>query len=102
LEYEQITQKIRYFLDDNGRLAVYPAKFKKRILVLVYLASKFKAQHNYTENDVNELLQQWHVFNDWAMLRRELCDYHFLRRSDDGTSYWLEEQQPTLESFNLS
>ena len=44
-----------------------------------------------TEREVNEVLKQWHTFEDWALLRRELFMYKFLKRYKDGTQYWVNE-----------
>ncbi|HHT53931.1 MAG TPA: DUF2087 domain-containing protein [Clostridiales bacterium] len=96
-----LTYELRNFLDGEGRLKIYPAKQKYKILSLFYLASKFKAGRIYTEKEVNLILNQWHTFGDWAMLRRELYDKGFLCRKPDCTAYWLEEKQPTISSFGL-
>ncbi|MGI6167478.1 MAG: DUF2087 domain-containing protein [Eubacteriales bacterium] len=93
--------ELRKFLDGEGRLKIYLAKQKYKILSLFYLASKFQAGVIYTEKEVNQILNQWHTFGDWAMLRRELYDKGFLNRKSGCTAYWLEEEQPTIMSFGL-
>ena len=94
-------KEIRGFLDYERKLHTYPAKFKKQLFALCYLASKLEHGRQYTESEINDILNQWHTFGDWAALRRDLCDRHFLGREPDGSRYWLEEQQPTLASFGL-
>ena len=94
-------KEIRSFLNKDGKLHTYPARFKKQLFVLCYLASKFKQNAQYTEKEVNEILNEWHTFNDWASLRRDLCDRHFLGREPDGSRYWLEDPSPTLAAFGL-
>lgn len=84
------------FLDTQGRLKTLPVKRKKKIYVLAYLAEKFEPGRIYTEREVNALLNQWHLFHDPATLRRELYDNHFLNRTQNGGSYWLEEPQPAF------
>ena len=96
-----VKKEIKGFLDDEGKLHSYPAKFKKQLYVLFYLASKFEHGVRYTEKEVNKVLNDWHTFSDWASLRRDLSDRHFLGRESSGYSYWLEENQPTLASFGL-
>lgn len=91
--------EIKNFLDGQGRLTGYPSKYKRQIFALFYLASKFERGKRYTEKEVNQLLKDWHTFEDWAMLRRDLCDHGFLRRERDGSMYWPAEDQPTLEAF---
>lgn len=44
-------------------------------------------------------MKAWHTFDDPATLRRELYDYKFLDREKDGSVYWLEYEQPTLENL---
>lgn len=92
---------LRNFLDERKRLTAFPAKRKMKIYALFYLAEKFEAGREYTEREINEILYNWHTFADPATLRRELYDYCFLDRSDDGRSYRLGETQPTKEALGL-
>ena len=101
MENNNYMKEISSFIDEFGRLKQYPVKRKRQIFVLFYLASKFEANKRYTEKDVNQILLEWHTFNDWATLRRDLFDSRFLNRKADGSEYWLEECQPTLESFGI-
>jgi len=80
------------FLDESGRLIQYPARRAKQLVALKYLATKFEPERRYTEKEVNDLLNQWHMFKDWALLRRDLHDSGFLGRSVDGSAYWLNEE----------
>ncbi len=75
------------FLDGSGAVKQWPKKLADKRLVLTYLASKFEFDHSYHEREVNELLQQWHIFGDWALLRRELFEQGFLDRDRSGTDY---------------
>lgn len=92
-------ERIRHFLDPQGRLRLFPAKRKMKILCLFYLAEKFEKDRCYTEREVNDVLLDWHTFADPATLRRELYDYCFLDRSADGRSYRLSPVQPSLEEL---
>ena len=79
------------YLDDNGKFAQFPGKKqkKKQTLMLEYLAEKFTAGKKYTEREVNELLNQYHSFNDPATLRRLMFGSRLINRTLDGRSYWL-------------
>ena len=90
MESNSYTKEIINFLDEKGRLKSYPAKRKRQIFALFYLATKFEADRQYTEKEVNDLLVEWHIFNDWATLRRDLYDLRILNRKPDGSVYWLE------------
>jgi len=94
-------RKINRFLDSQGRLTAYPAKYKLRVFSQFYLASKFDPGLVYSEGEINSVLQAWHSFDDWAMLRRDLYDSRFLGREPDCSQYWLEANQPTLAGFRL-
>ena len=90
------TNSIEPFLDPLGRLKVFPAKRKKKLSALAYLAGKFEQGKIYTEREVNKLLNQWHLFGDPATLRRELYNNRFLDREANGSRYWLEDPQPVF------
>ncbi len=51
------------FLDQNARLLAFPAKHKKKLLALWYLAGKVEAGRQYTEAELNELLNAWTRFS---------------------------------------
>lgn len=80
--------KFRQFLDDAGRIKQIPSKHTKKLAVLEYLTEKFEMGVIYTESQVNEICNRWHTFGDYFLLRRELIDYGFLNRKNDGTQYW--------------
>ncbi len=96
MDLEQI---LKNFLDDRKRLKAFPAKRKMKVYALFYLAGKFEQGIRYTEPEVNDLLDRWHIFHDPATLRRELYNGHFLNREPNGSLYWLEEKQPSMEEF---
>ena len=92
---------LRNFLDANGKLTAFPAKRKMKVCCLFYLVQKFEAEKDYTEQEINNVLLDWHTFADPATLRRELYDYHFLDRSRDGKVYRLAQMQPTPENLGI-
>lgn len=87
------------FLDSTGRLTALPAKHKKKLLALWYLAGKLEAGRQYTEPEINELLDAWTRFHDPATLRRELYNKMLLNRTTDCRCYWRTEELPALEAF---
>ncbi len=83
-----MTQEIlKRFLDDEGKVTVWPSKHSYKVIVLSYLATKFEYDRFYTEKEVNEILKQWHTFTDWPLLRRELIDRHYMARDKNGYNY---------------
>ena len=78
------------FLDAGGKIKQIPVKRAKRMAVLVYLASKFLCNKDYTEEEVNIIIDEWHTFGDYCSLRRELIDNRLMYRTVNGTRYWIE------------
>jgi GNAT superfamily N-acetyltransferase len=84
------------FLDAEGRLFRWPTKRGDQLEVLGLMAAQFTPGQFYSEREVNELLNQWHTFGDWALLRRALFDFGFMDRTSDGARYWRkEDSQPS-------
>lgn len=79
----------RWYFDEAGRLKEFPAKEKKKLVVLRQLAKLFSPDREYTEKEVNRILER--VYGDYATVRRELIEYGFLDRKNDGSLYWLRE-----------
>lgn len=102
IDTDYLINELKNFLDEESKLKAYPTKKKLKILALFYLASKFEKGKRYSEKEVNEILKSWHTFEDWAMLRRDLYDNWFFGREPSGSVYWLEEKQPTFESFDFN
>ena len=98
MEFAHILQN---FLNGDGKLTAFPAKRKMKLYCLFYLSQKFEAEKDYTEQEINNVLLDWHTFADPATLRRELYDYGFLDRSLDGKVYRLAETQPTPEKLGI-
>lgn len=76
-----------------------PAKHKKELLELWYLAGKIEAGQEYSEPEINDLLDEWTLFHDPATLRRELYNKRLLDRTTDCRRYWKAEDIPALEAF---
>jgi hypothetical protein len=78
---------LEQLLDSKQMVTRWPKDPKQRLLVLDYLATKFDQSKVYHELEINELLKQWHTFQDWSGLRRELIDRRYMTRNVDGTEY---------------
>ncbi len=79
---------LKNFTDDQGRITKWPKKQLLKIEVIKYMAEKFESNRYYTEKEVNEIINQWHTYGDYFMLRRGLVDCHFMERTRDGAKYW--------------
>ena len=85
---------LKGYIDEAGKFDRLPGKRQKKRLdtMIDFLASKFEIGKKYTEVEVNEILNQYHSFNDPATLRRLLFGSGKLNRTVDGRSYWLVEE----------
>ncbi len=79
----------RYFPGGpDGPLAEFPAKEKRKVIIIKHLAQRFQPSRKYTEKEVNAILEA--ANHDYVTLRRYLIEYGFLDRLPDGSSYWVK------------
>ncbi len=90
----------RDLINSGGKVSRWPKKPTERKEVLAYLASKFISDRPYDENEVNQILKQWHTYGDWASLRRELVGFGYAVRDKNGTEYWFSTaRKKTVENI---
>ena len=71
-----------------GKITRWPKKNADKKSVIEFLAAKFIFDKIYTEKEVNGIIQQSHLFQDIALLRRELISRRYLARKNDCSEYW--------------
>ncbi|MCK9170691.1 MAG: DUF2087 domain-containing protein [Treponema sp.] len=76
----------------GGIITRWPKKKDEKEAVLKYMRSKFEPGKIYSEREVNEIINRWHSFGDYALVRREMYDHFLLERTPDGKKYWLENR----------
>lgn len=80
---------IENYIDENGAIKTFPAKEKKKIIVLSEITKNFSKGRKYSEKEINRILKR--VYEDYATIRRTLIEYGFLERSNDCNNYWIKE-----------
>ncbi len=80
---------IKAYMNENGALDQFPAKEKKKIIILREIMKNFKQDREYPEDEVNKILER--IYSDYATLRRALIEYGFLDRSNDCSVYRVKE-----------
>ena len=82
----------RYF-GKNGQLIIkiFPAKEKKKIIILQKLMENFQPGRNYSEKEVNEILRRY--YEDFVTVRRYLIQYGFMARDKTGANYRINTHQ---------
>lgn len=73
----------------EGPLKTFSVKEKYKLVVVQEISKRFVAKQIYTEKEVNQILK--FVYHDFATLRRYLIEYGFLKRTPDGSRYWLNQ-----------
>lgn len=71
----------------GGRLTRFPNREKRWLVILRWLATLFEPGVRYSEKEVNATLTRVH--EDYALMRRDLVEYGFMRRARGGGDYWL-------------
>ncbi|MGG0176844.1 metalloregulator ArsR/SmtB family transcription factor [Gottfriedia acidiceleris] len=68
---------INNFFTKEGKLKIYPAQRKKKLVVLAHMIKGLEFGRVYQEKEINEYLKEFH--EDYATLRRELimCQYMY-------------------------
>ena len=84
---EEKTSMLKNFLDEQGRVTKWPAKFKVKVEVIKYISGKFELNRVYTEKEVNAIINEWHTYGDYFMLRRGLITSNEFTRKRDGSEY---------------
>ena len=72
---------------NSPALKRYPAREKKKIVILKEICKQFESNKKYAESDLNLILEKF--LDDTATLRRGLVSYGLMERERDGSLYWL-------------
>lgn len=80
------TRALRHY-DPLGRVASWPVRRSVQRALMWGLWMRFDAARRYSEREVNEVLNAWHVYGDHCTLRRELIEMKLLTRKDGGAEY---------------
>jgi len=81
---------LKDFCTPDGKIRAFPAQRKKFEAILRYVLRAFEPGVRYSEKEVNQIIARFN--EDTATLRRELVDYHWLKREGGGGAYWRPEQ----------
>lgn len=94
-------ERVARLFDAEGRLTRWPPKANQRRLCLWVLWSRFPVHAALDEIAVNAHLNRRHSFGDPALMRRELVDGGFVRRTVDGREYRRIECRPEPDALAL-
>lgn len=80
---------IETYFNEDGSLKGYPAREKKKIIVLEEITHNFKKNYKYSEKELNKILKK--IYEDYATIRRALIEYGYFERNNDCSEYWIRE-----------
>lgn len=75
------------FLNISQLVERYPAKLSEKQIVLSYISSGIEMDKVYTEKEINTLIKSRISFDDYVTIRRDLYDFGYLDRLENGTAY---------------
>ena len=81
-----MTQKT--LINEFDKIIRWPKKQSDKTNIIEFLSSKFEFDKQYSEKDVNVIINRYHSFNDVPLLWIELISRQYLARKDDGSAYW--------------
>jgi hypothetical protein len=84
VEFEVWERKVLNTFVRGDKIREIPAGYKKRLVILKWLAEFFDEGRKYAELEVNELIGRHHP--DFSTLRRELIDRKLMQR--ERGEYW--------------
>jgi hypothetical protein len=93
-----IARKTLMQFDQAGRLVRLPNKFSVQQMAMWVLWTRFAPRRDYTEKEVNAIVNAQHTFGDPATLRRELINMKLLGRESDCSRYWKEARRPDADT----
>lgn len=92
---------IMRFMDGKGRIKTWAAKKEVKFEILKYISTKFEHGRFYSEKEVNKVIEDWHTFGDYFLIRRGLIDNWLLSRTKSGSRYWKEERDTYTDIIRI-
>lgn len=88
-EEQQVLETMFHSLNPL-KLKQFPAKEKKKIIVLRTIMKGLDEQKRYHEQELNEYLKA--IYDDYVTIRRYLIEYGYLERTNDCKEYWVKQK----------
>ncbi|MDR1804484.1 MAG: GNAT family N-acetyltransferase [Treponema sp.] len=72
----------------DGKIQRWPKKTAEKEAVLGFIASKVPPEGKLAEKEINRIIMQNILFDDFTLIRRELIERGYLARTRDCREYW--------------
>lgn len=93
VEYDLWERKVLRIFLEGDRITQIPARYKKKLVILKWLANHFQEGVRYTEAEVNEIIEAHHA--EYTSLRRLLVDCGLMER-EEGFYWRVDWEMPDL------
>ena len=72
----------------DGKIQRWPKKTADKEAVLRFIASQIPLDGKLAEKEINRIIMQNILFDDFTLIRRELIERGYLARTRDCREYW--------------
>ena len=72
MDDSSLLRLIQPFLNGKMQLTAFPAKNRKKLAALWYLAGKLEPDRRYSEAELNDLLDAWSTFHDPMLISNQI------------------------------
>jgi hypothetical protein len=72
----------------DEKIIRWPKKLADKNMILEYISIKIPVDKKLSEREINEIIMQHILFDDYVLIRRELIEKGFLYRTKDCREYW--------------
>ena len=73
-------------------MIILPRSDLEKQKILQKIAAAFEENRNYSEEEVNNLIQSFDV-DDYVLFRRELVNFNYLGKDTGKGIYWLKQKK---------
>ena len=88
---DELRIQLKNFMDKDFKITSYLAKFSLKEKVIDYVSHLLPREGQYTEKEINAFINELHTFGDPALIRRELVEHGYIKRTPDGSKYFIKE-----------
>ena len=81
-------EPLRRYMNREGKLTMLPLRQQDRQAALGFIAEQIASGRDYSEKEINALIQSQIAYGDFVTIRRELYNSRYLDREPDGSRYW--------------
>jgi|GEM_PF-2716809 len=72
----------------NNKILYWPRKEADKNVALEFISAQIPPEIRLAEKEINQIISQNILFEDYALVRRELIERGFVYRTNDCREYW--------------